>query len=73
MKKLMIVLTCLFLFVGLSQTAMAQKKRSYKAKTVRVKSYNTRKGKRVQSYKRSKPSRRTTFIMPMALHKEMAA
>lgn len=36
---------------------IAQKSKSYKPKTVRVKSYTTKKGKSVRSYYRSKPSR----------------
>ncbi|MFD2920387.1 hypothetical protein ACFS6H_11735 [Terrimonas rubra] len=59
MKKSILLLiiftiTC-FLF---THTAHAQKRKSSKAKTVRVKSYTTKKGTRVKSHYRSKPGGR---------------
>lgn len=75
MKKIIIVLLMLFAFATLSQSAFSQKRKSSKAKTVRVKSYTTKKGKHVKSHYRSKPSkkRRTFIITPMLKPKELAA
>jgi hypothetical protein len=55
MKSLLVLfVSTLFLLTTLD--ASAQKRKSYKPKTVHVRSYTTKKGKHVRSYKRSKPS-----------------
>jgi hypothetical protein len=68
---------CLFLLVlafGLfSLNAEAQKRKSNKPKTVHVKSYKTKKGKKVKAYKRSKPSKRTYYLPEFIRPKEMIA
>ena len=72
MKKLLVAIAFLFCFVVLSHSGSAQKRKTYKDK--RVKSYTTKKGTRVKAHKRSKPSRRSrTYVMPLALPKEIAA
>jgi len=40
-------------------------KKSAKAKTVKVKSYKTKKGKHVTAHYRSKPGKRHSFILPV--------
>jgi hypothetical protein len=65
MKKLLIAFTFLCFLLTLFQVATAQKRKTYKPKTVHVNSYNTKKGKHVRSYKRSKPSAKHTYIIPM--------
>lgn len=57
MKKIFLILLSAFLMIPAFNTVEAQTKKS-KAKTVQVKSYKTKKGKTVKTYKRSKPSRK---------------
>lgn len=79
MKKLFTVITFLCCLIAFSNNADAQRKtshksKSYKPKTVRVKSYTTKKGKHVRSHYRSKPSRRKyNYLMPMVRREELAA
>lgn len=61
MKKLLIFFTFLCCLIGSPHLISAEKKKSYKPKTVHVRSYTTKKGKHVRSHKRSKP---TTYIIP---------
>lgn len=61
MKRIISIFLLVFFTVCFSNNdAIAQKSKSYKPKTVKVKSYTTKKGKTVRSYYRSKPSRRRT-------------
>jgi hypothetical protein len=81
MKKLLLFLTLLgFLAltpsIGFGQKRSSSKsyKKSYKPKTVRVKSYTTKKGKHVKSYRRSKPSkRRHAYILIEAVEPKRIA
>jgi hypothetical protein len=73
MKKFLLGLTFLCCLFFISNTADAQKRKSSKAKTVRVKNYTTKKGKHVKSYKRSKPSKRHTYVIPFSGRKEEMA
>jgi|GEM_PF-4156642 len=61
MKKVFLtLLLAVFTICFTHSNAIAQKSKSHKPKTVKVKSYTTKKGKTVRSHYRSKPSRRKT-------------
>lgn len=76
MKKNILLLT-IFTFICFlfTQPIHAQKRKSSKAKTVRVKSYTTKKGTRVKSHYRSKPGGRRAGIIiypgKLPYHKEL--
>lgn len=70
MKKVFLFLLSFFML--LSSDSFAQKSKSYKAKTVRVKGYTTKKGKYVKPHYRSKKS---SFILfpELYFHKKRVA
>jgi hypothetical protein len=74
MKKALMFFCLLGIVFLLPATqGFGQHKKSYKPKTVKVRSYTTKKGKYVRSYYRSKPSRRRTSALfhsgrPLVLH-----
>lgn len=59
-KIILTFLLTAFILCFIQLDTVAQKSKSYKPKTVKVRSYTTKKGKTVRSYYRSKPSRRKT-------------
>ncbi len=76
MRKLLVAIILVFgiFFTPFHSFSQNSKSKSYKPKTVRVKSYTTKKGKHVKSHYRSKPSKRKhTYIIPIRKPEELVA
>jgi hypothetical protein len=63
MKRIIPLLLLFFASIFFFNTEVAAQKRSSKPKTVKVKSYTTKKGKHVRSHYRSKPKRKSAYYL----------
>ena len=73
-KMKRIILSLLLFMAILFAPSLCHAQKSYKPKTVHVRSYTTKSGKTVRSHWRSKPTRRKhSYVMPVMWRKEMAA